>query len=105
MRIRSDQIDIPVEKIKDYLLIKKEKNDKSKFLYSLGYSLENWNKLLQDIKSIALDNDLILQRVSEFGDMYSIKGTLKNKKIITIWLQQVNENLYRFITLYPEYEK
>jgi len=54
---------------------------------------------------IDIPNDLILQRVSEFGNLYSIKGSLKNKKIITIWLQQISDNVYRFITLYPDYEK
>ncbi len=82
----------------------KRKNDKSKFLLSLGYSKENWQELLNDIKNIAVNNDLVLERASEFGNLYSIKGELKNKSIITIWLQQVKKNIYRFITLYPDYE-
>ena len=42
MKIRPEQLDIPIEKITEYLLAKKEKNDKSKILLSLGYSKENW---------------------------------------------------------------
>ncbi len=50
MKIKPDQLDIPVEKVTEYLLVKKEKNDKSKFLLSLGYSKENWQELLNDLK-------------------------------------------------------
>lgn len=101
MKIKPEQLDIPVEKIIEYLLVVKLKTDKSKFLFSLGYTKENWEELLKDIIEIAVNNDIILQRVSEFGNLYSINGRLKNKKIITIWLQQISSNIYRFITLYP----
>ncbi|MDQ6756185.1 MAG: hypothetical protein M3004_04535 [Bacteroidota bacterium] len=105
MKLRAEQLDIPLEKITEYLLAKKEKNDKSKFLQSLGYSLKNWQDLLMEIKNIALKNDMVLERRSVFGNLYSIRGKLKNKLIITIWLKQVNKDIYRFITLYPVYEK
>ncbi len=104
MKIKPEQLDIPEEKITEYLLAKKEKNDKSKFLLSLGYSKENWQDLLDDIKNIAISNELILERKSEFGNLYSIKGALKRKFIITIWLKQMDKDIYRFITLYPDYE-
>jgi hypothetical protein len=83
-------------------LVVKLKTDKSKFLFSLGYTKENWQELLHDIIEIALNNDLVLQRISEFGNLYSIDGKLKNRKVITIWLQQLNNDRYRFITLYPK---
>ena len=101
MRLKLDQLDISIEKITKYLLVFKLKNDKSEFLMSLGYTFENWEQLLKDIIEIAVSNDLILERISEFGDLYSIKGKLNNKKVVTIWLQQINNNTYRFITLYP----
>ncbi len=70
MKIIPEQIDIPVEKVTSYLLAKREKNDKSKFLFSLGYSPENWFELVNDIKNIALNNDVVLERWSEFGNLY-----------------------------------
>jgi hypothetical protein len=36
------EIIIDSAKITNYLLIPKDKNDKSKFLKELGYTLENW---------------------------------------------------------------
>ncbi len=104
MRLTEDQIIVPAEKITEYLLVRKDKNDKSKFLMSLGYTKNNWQELVNDIKKIALNNELILERSSEFGDLYSIKGQLKTKAIITIWLEKVSHVSYRFITLYPDYE-
>jgi hypothetical protein len=104
MRLTEEQIIIPAEKITDYLLAKKDKNDKSKFLMSLGYTKENWQELINDIKQIALSNELVLEKTSEFGDLYSIKGRLKTKTVITIWLEKVSQVAYRFITLYPDYE-
>ncbi len=41
MKIKLEQIDIRDEKIIEYLLAKKEKNDKSKFLLALEYSRAN----------------------------------------------------------------
>ncbi len=102
MKIKADQIQISIEKITKYLLVEKEKNDKSKFLFGLGYSMENWKELLNDIKYLAINNELILQKQSDYGDLHSIRGKLKHKKIITIWLKQINHDVYRFITLYPD---
>jgi hypothetical protein len=101
MRLKLEQLDISIEKITEYLLVFKLKNDKSKFLLSVGYTLENWEQPLKDIIEIAVNNNLILQKVNEFGNLYLISGKLKNKRIVTIWLQQINHDTYRFITLYP----
>ena len=101
MRIKIEQLIIPVEKITEYLLVVKLKTDKSKFLFSLGYSKENWKNLLEDIVEIAVNNDLVLQKMSEFGNLYSVSGKLRSKVVITIWLHEINSNLFRFITLYP----
>jgi hypothetical protein len=101
MRVKIEQIDVPASKIVEYLLVIKAKRDKSKFLFSIGYSQENWEELLGDIVEIALNNELILQRITEFGSLYSAEGKLKNKKVITIWLQEINYDRLRFITLYP----
>lgn len=97
MKIKAEEIDISFEKITEYLLVKKEKNDKSKFLFALGYSRENWQELLYDIRNIAINNDLILQQINEFGNLFTVKGKLKQKKMITVWLQQITNNNFRFI--------
>lgn len=42
MRLKASEVIVPEEKIIDYLLVRKNKNDKSYFLRSLGYTLENY---------------------------------------------------------------
>ncbi len=101
MRLLPEQIIISKEKITDYLLVKKAKNDKSIFLEKLGYTKENYTALIDDIKSLAVKNDIVLSRTSDFGNLYSVVGVLRNKVVITIWLEQLPDNTFRFVTLYP----
>lgn len=101
MKIPAEKIEIPVEKITDYLLVQKIKNDKSGFLFRLGYTLENPNELVNDIKYIATHNEVLLQRSSPFGDLYEVTGRLKNAGVVTIWLLTVDTEKFRFITLFP----
>jgi hypothetical protein len=96
------EIIIEQQKLTNYLLVWKAKNDKSKFLNDLGYSIENWEKLRNDIKNIVLENKAIFQSSTPFGgDLYEISGKLRNFGVITIWLLAEKENSFRFVTLYP----
>lgn len=91
------------QKILNYLLVPKEKNDKSKFLNKLGFNFENYLELKNEIYKIAKENQAILQSKVPFGgELYEISGNLRGKGIITIWLLKTNENTFRFITLYPK---
>jgi hypothetical protein len=93
---------IDTAKITNYLLVPKDKNDKSKFLNELGYTLDNWEILVEDIKNIVLENEAIFQKESPFGgDLYEVKGQLRNFVVITIWLVLDNQNTFRFVTLFP----
>ena len=51
------EIIIDSAKITHYLLIPKEKNDKSKFLKEPGYTIENWQELEIDIRKIIIENE------------------------------------------------
>jgi hypothetical protein len=89
-------------KITNYLLVARDKNDKSKFLNELGYTLDNWEILVEDIRNIVLENEAVFQKESPFGgDLYEVKGQLRNFGIITIWLVLDNQNIFRFVTLFP----
>lgn len=77
MKLKPEQIEIPEEKILHYLLVRKEKNDKSFFLEKLGFSIDNYKELIEEIKNIAVANDAILSRNTDFGDLYKIEGRLK----------------------------
>jgi hypothetical protein len=89
-------------KITNYLLVPKDKNDKSKFLNELGYTLDNWEELSNDIQNIVIENEAVFQKNTPFGgDLYEVKGQLRNFGIITIWLVLDNQKTFRFVTLFP----
>ena len=44
-------------KLKDYLLAPKKRNDKSKWLAQIGYNLENWQLLENDLRTQILSLD------------------------------------------------
>ncbi|HAK75715.1 MAG TPA: hypothetical protein DCR35_03635 [Runella sp.] len=90
-------------KITDYLLVWKEKNDKSVFLNHLGYYQNNWEDLQNDILNIVQNNEAIFQRNAPFGGtLHKVTGELKDKRVVTIWLLADDNSIFRFVTLYPE---
>lgn len=101
MELSENQIIVPKEKITDYLLMPKKQNDKLFFLTKLGYSSHTYQDLINDIKSIAVTGEIVLSRESEYGNLYKINGLLKDTMIVTIWIEQISYNTFRFVTLYP----
>ncbi len=53
MLIKPEQLIIPEEKVLGYLLVKKDKNDKSEFLARLGFTKDNYKELIAEIIVIA----------------------------------------------------
>ena len=97
------EIIIDSAKITHYLLIPKEKNDKSKFLKELGYTIENWEELETDIRKIFIENEAIFQKDAPFnGKLFEVKGQLRNLEVVTIWLLLESPTIFRFITLFPD---
>ena len=86
----------------NYLLVKKERNDKSGFLTKLGFTKDNWQELKVEISEIASKNEAILQQETEFGSLYEVKGELKAFGVVTIWFATVDNDKFRFITLFPD---
>ncbi len=94
---------IEKEKITNYLLVRKDKNDISKFLNNLGFELENWEELKFEILNIAKNNEPIFQSSSPFGgDLVEITGSLRKNEIVSIWLLRIDQDTLRFITLFPK---
>jgi 3-hydroxy-3-methylglutaryl CoA synthase len=62
MKLLREQLVISIEKIVNYLLVKKEKNDKSSFLKKLGYTQNNVAELIEDIITLATTNEIIKRK-------------------------------------------
>jgi hypothetical protein len=104
MKIPSDA-EIASQKLTHYLLVPQAKNDKSKWLANLGFTLENPSHLEQDIRNLLTDNEAIIDREDEYGIFYRVKGQLSGTHgqaiAISIWLYVQATETYRFITLKP----
>ena len=100
-------ITIGVEKLTQYLLVQKSRNDKSKFLEQAGYTLTNWEILETDLRSLFMNGIIIFEEETEYGKIYSVSSKLigpngKELEIKTIWMRDEKKAQTKFVTLYPE---
>ena len=108
MKLPEDSI-INSEKITEYLLKWQPDNDKSKFLGQAGYSLDNWEQLLEDIRIQILSREAELISKTDYGDLFRIRGELsgpngKMLRVITVWMTEYISRKTKFITLFPDKE-
>ncbi len=99
---------IASQKITEYLLKWHPENDKSEFLKHAGYSIENWERLAEDIRS-QLRFEAELTRKTSYGNLYRIRGKILTPigillRVVTIWMTEYNTGQTKFITLYPDKE-
>lgn len=95
------------EKLTQYLLVPRKRNDKSKWLAQGGYTLDNWQVLETDLRNLMLSTDAILVEETVYGKMYEIVGkitgpTRKVLSIRTIWMIESATRKAKFITMYPD---
>lgn len=95
------------EKLTRYLLMYQHKDDKSKFLADYGYTLENWEILKQDILEVVTNTEIDEVSQTAWGKRFKVKNrwTAINGRlieVITIWQQDEESDLAKFITLYPD---
>ena len=96
------------EKLRDYLLssVHPIGRYKSAFFRSLGYSQEQWPVLERDLRAI-LSNEAELSGATEYGQKFTVRGTLSGPKgrvarIVAVWIILAGETTPRFVTAYPE---
>jgi len=92
------------------LLVRREVDDKSKFLAKAGYSLENWQQLEADLRNQILPLEAVPSgEQNRFGNVYEIRGVLSgvngvSRAVVTIWMVEFETQQTKFITLYPDKE-
>ena len=97
---------IASEKIQNYLLATKVRNDKSKWLAEAGYYHGNWQTLENDLRQQILTLDAVLTETNQYGHMYEIIGELtgpngKTLSIRSYWMNEVDTHVFKFITMFP----
>ena len=75
----------------------------------MGYTEENWEQLVNDIKQYHLPLNAESIEKTKYGQKYEIKGVIKGPNgkemmIKSIWIVLEREDIPRFITIYPEGE-
>ncbi|MBI5606631.1 MAG: hypothetical protein HY879_25145 [Deltaproteobacteria bacterium] len=105
MKLPEDTL-IAHEKLTQYLLTPRKRNDKSQWLAQAGYSLNNWEALENDLRDQILSKDVTLLEITEFGKLFEIRGNLigpngKKLPVCTIWLTEFGTGNTKFITMYP----
>ena len=106
MKLSADTV-ISRIKLTDYLLVPRKRNDKSKWLASVGYTLKNWKLLENDLRNLILSADAIPIEDTEYGQLYEIRRKLfgpngKNLYVCTIWMTENATDNTKFITMYPD---
>jgi hypothetical protein len=98
---------IAYEKLTRYLLVFKERNDKSQWLAQAGFTLHNWKVLESELRKQILTLNAILTDETQYGQNFEIKGKLigpngKSLSVCTIWMTETETQQTKFITMYPD---
>ena len=106
MKLPEDSL-ITHEKLTQYLLISRKRNDKSQWLAQAGYSLKNRQKLKNDLRVQILPLEAMQIESTKYGQMCEIRGKLtgpngKSLSVCTIWLTETETKSTKFITMYPD---
>lgn len=106
MKLPDDSLIAP-EKLTQYLLVLKKRNDKSKWLAQGGYTLENWLVLESDLRTQILSLEATAIENTQYGQLYEIRGKLTGPTgtslaVVTIWMTERATSVTRFITMYPD---
>jgi len=94
-------------KLTEYLLRRRVEDDKSAFLALAGYSIDNADQLLTDIREQILPREAELVEQTEYGPKYRIRCALKGPNgrkinVVSIWMTEDATNQTKFVTLVPD---
>ena len=67
---------IAEDKLTHYLLLPQARGDKSAFLAKAGYTLENADQLMKDLRTQILTLDAEHLEANKFGQYFELRGTL-----------------------------
>jgi len=97
---------IPMEKVTQYLLLPRTRNDKSKFLSQAGFDEANPQTLLKAIRDHVTAHQAIVDGDNGYGEFFRVEGSLLGPngttlQIVTIWIRWHIDGSTHFVTLKP----
>src|SRR5712691_7864909 len=105
MKLPLDSIISP-GKVNGYLLVPLARADKSAFLARAGYTLEDPQQLLDDLRSQILPLEAAPAGENKFGRYFEVHGLLRGPNRVglsvrTIWMTEHLSGRTKFVTLIP----
>ncbi|MHB8524211.1 MAG: DUF6883 domain-containing protein [Limisphaerales bacterium] len=93
------------EKVTRYLLVPQARGDKSGFLERAGYTREDADQLLRDLR-LQLSLDAEPTKSNKFGQYYEIRGSLTGPNgvtlaVRTVWMSEHLSGVTKFVTPLP----
>jgi hypothetical protein len=106
MKLPADSI-IAREKLTQYLLVRQSRGDKSGYLELAGYTQDNPDQLLRDLREQVLPQEATPLEHNFYGQFYEIHTTLTGPSgrrlgVRTIWMTEHLSGRTKFITLIPD---
>ena len=103
----SEDTAIARAKLHEYLLRHRDEDDKSGFLALAGYTLNNADRLMHDIRTQLLPLDAEFFDRTEYGSKYRIRGTFNGPngrvlRVVSVWMKEDATGETRFVTLFPD---
>jgi len=108
MKLPRDVV-IAEEKLTQYLLVWRARNDKSGYLAQAGYNLSDWEVLEAGLRRLAVTAEAESEGTGPFGEILSVRGELYGPngvilKVKTMWIRLAERDETRFVTLVPDKE-
>lgn len=106
MKLPADAL-IAKTKASEYLLRHRDEDDKSGFLLLAGYTLENADQLVNDLRTQLLPLDAVFLGQTEYGAKYQIRGVISGPngrllRVVSIWMKEDATGMTKLVTLFPD---
>ena len=95
-------------KICDYLLSPTHPigRFKAAFFSALGYTMNNWERLHEDLLQLARSGDAVAGEETLYGQKYEVRGTLmgpsgRPARLVSVWIVLNGETYPQLVTAYP----
>ena len=95
-------------KICDYLLSPTHPigRFKAAFFSALGYTIENWQRLQEDLLELARSGEAFAGQENPYGQKYEVRGTLvgpsgRRADLVTVWIVLTDATYPQLVTAYP----
>jgi hypothetical protein len=104
----ADRAVIDAAKVRDYLLSDAHPVGRFKALFfsALGYTSDSWERLRDDLLTLARTAPAALGKPSSFGRTFQVDGMLtgplgRSAEVRTVWIIYASEDVPRFVTAFP----